>query len=108
MAREERRIPGSWKSSSGWVRITDDGHLQLELFDFSDEAGSSLGGDVAWLWTLDARHFPALFTRLPARTSQSNAALLDYLVQQHATVHKLRDWIRDLPLPLKEEFDSQA
>jgi len=107
-ARCELRIPAPWPQSSAWVRITTTGDLELELFDFSDQAGQSLGGDAAWFWTVSAADLPGLLPRLPVAAALSDESLLTALIADHPNVHALRDWLRACQIPVREDFESQA
>jgi hypothetical protein len=102
------KIRSPWPKSSAWARILTDGSLELELYDFSSEAASSLGGDVAWIWTVDAVDIPQLLSYLPAQASDGDQALLTMLILSFTDVHAIRDWIRKKQIPLREAFDSQA
>ena len=106
--RLEMKIRSPWPKSSAWARILTDGSLELELYDFSSEAESSLGGDVAWIWTVDAPDIPQLLSHLPAQASDGDQALLTMLILSFADVHAIRDWIRKNQIPLREDFDSSA
>jgi hypothetical protein len=107
-ARCEMRVPAPWPQSSAWVRLTTTGDLELELFDFSDEASNSLGGDVAWIWTVSGADLPDLLRHLPVAASLSDEAFLTSLIGTHPHIHALRDWLRARQIPLREDFDSQA
>jgi len=107
-ARFEVKIPTTWTQASARARITTEGSLELELFDFSDQAQQSMGNDVAWIWTVEAEDMPALLRALPVQAALSDQALIDALVSGHGHVHAIRDWIRAQNIPLRENFDSWA
>lgn len=107
-ARYEVKIPTTWTQSSGSARLTTEGSLELELYDFSDQAQQSMGNDVAWIWTVAAEDMPALLHMLPVEAALSDQALIDALVAAHGHVHAIRDWIRAQNIPLREDFDSWA
>ncbi len=102
------KIRSPWPKSSAWARIITDGSLELELYDFSSQAESSMGGDVAWIWTVEADDIPQLLSHLPAQAGDGDQALLTMLILSFTDVHAIRDWIRKKQIPLREDFDSQA
>jgi hypothetical protein len=88
-----------------------DGGIELELYDFSDEAQSSMGNDVAWIWKIDAAQRPRLVELLEGRTGapiRDDQTLLDALAQSFSHVHAIRDWLKEEGIPYEEKFDSWA
>lgn len=106
--RHEIKICSPWEKSSAWARVITDGSLELELYDFSSQAKSSMGGDVAWIWTVQACDMPQVLSHLPAMASESDRGLLTVLAGSFTDVYAIRDWIREKQIPLREDFDSQA
>jgi hypothetical protein len=106
--RLEIKIRSPWEKSSAWARVITDGSLELELYDFSLQAASSMGGDLAWIWTVQASDMPQVLSHLPAMASESDRGLLTVLAGSFTDVHAIRDWIREKEIPLREDFDSQA
>ncbi|MBM3761482.1 MAG: hypothetical protein FJW36_14685 [Acidobacteria bacterium] len=96
----ELKLPQRWPQTAAWLRITDAGDLELELYDCS---GESLGGDVAWIWSVSAAHFPALLRHRPPSID-----FLETLAEAKPDIRALRDWIRSLGIPVEECFESQA
>jgi hypothetical protein len=106
--RRERlscRLAAPWTGAAAWATLFDDGSLELELFDHSKEAASSLGGDVAWVYRVEAAHIPALLAALGV---ENESALLNAFVERFAHVHAVRDWLTQQRIPFQEHFDSQA
>lgn len=99
---ESVKLNSPWDGASAWARINADGALELELYDHSEQAAQSLGGDVAWIWTANA---------VQARTAlhaPDDNALLAAIKDRFAHVHAARDWFRANGVALTEIFDSQA
>ena len=97
--------------STAAATILPDGRIQLDLYDFSDEAQSSMGNDVAWYWTVEAAHKPRLTELLEKRTGttiHNDEELLASLAANFAHVHAIRDWLRENNIPFEEKFDSWA
>jgi len=100
-----RRLNAPWSGAAAWATILDNGALELELFDHSPEAASSLGGDVAWLYTVPPEHLPALMSLLDV---PDPTALLAACAERFPHIHALRDWLKQHAIPFDERFDSQA
>lgn len=99
---ESIKLKSPWPSSAAWAQITAGGALELELYDHSEQAAQSLGGDVAWIWTADAAQ---------ARTAlevADNSELLRALQERFEHVHAARDWLGANGIALAEQFDSHA
>lgn len=105
------KSPFTGDQSTAWARVLGDGGIELGLFDFSDEAQSSMGHDVAWTWTIEPAQKPRLLELLEERTGRAirdYQTLLDVLAQNFSDVHAIRAWLREKQIPFKEEFDSRA
>ena len=94
-----------WSGASAWCSITGTGALELELYDHSDEAASSLGGDVAWIWTVEPENLPRIRELLDLPPDWN---LLEALANCFPHVHAVRDWLKAQGIPFTERFDSQA
>ena len=105
----ERKMTAPWAKSAAWVRFTAAGALELELYDYSPQAQSSLGGDVAWIWRVSATEISRLYQLLAERHGQpsSHSEVLDVLATW-PNVHALRDWLRAERFSVAEEFDGSA
>lgn len=101
-----------WSKSAVWFRIhASTGDLELELFDYSPEAQSSLGGDVAWIWRVPAAELPRLRLLVERSTGSpipGSPELLGALSLRFPSVHALRDWLRAEGFVVIEEFNSSA
>lgn len=100
------RTAGTPKQSASWVRILPSGELEFEFFDYSDEASSSLGGDVAFLYRIPAQQIPLLMQVL---NIPSMDLLLSSLVQIFPSALHAGQWLKQNPtFHLTQTFDSQA
>lgn len=104
-ARLTRKIGAPWSGAAAWASVLDDGSLELELFDHSPEAASSLGGDVAWLYTVERGQLARLMNLLGV---VDEAALLAALAGRFPHIHAVRDRLKAEAIPFTERFDSQA
>lgn len=99
---ESIKLDSPWPGAAAWARINASGELELELYDYSEQAAQSLGGDVAWIWTGDAAQARG------ALGVVDDTALLAALRERFSHVHAARDWLRGNGVALRESFDSQA
>lgn len=103
--------PFRGNDSTAAATVLGDGRIQLDLYDFSDEAQSSMGNDVAWFWTVEAAHKLRLIELLEKGTGaliRDDEQLLAALASHFAHVHAIRDWLRENNIPFEEKFDSWA
>jgi len=103
--RLTRKIGAPWSGAAAWASMLDDGSLELELFDHSQEAASSLGGDVAWIYSVEPPQIVRLMTLLGVA---DEAALLAAFAERFPHIHAVRDWLKGEAIPFTEKFDSQA
>ncbi len=105
------KSPFTGEHSSATAAVLEDGRIQLDLYDFSEEAQSSMGNDVAWYWRVEAVHKPRLITLLEEHTGMpipDDKALLEAFARHFAHVHAIRDWLKEKWIPYQEIFDSWA
>ncbi len=109
--RHSVKLKSPWDHSAAWARVMVDGRIELELYDFSEEAQSHMGNDVAWIWIVAAADKPRVLELLQEQAAgliSDDVALLDALARHFAHVHAIRDWLREKQIPLEEKFDSWA
>jgi len=105
------KSPFTGTQSSASASVLEDGRIDLDLYDFSDEAQSSMGNDVAWIWRVEAVHKPRLMALLEERIGtpiRDDQAMLDAFAQSFSHVHAIRDWLKEKWIPFEEKFDSWA
>ena len=105
------KSPFTGEHSSASASMLADGRIQLDLYDFSDEAQSIMGNDVAWFWRVEAVHKPRLIALLEEQTGApipDDTALLEAFARHFPHVHAIRDWLKEKSIPYKEIFDSWA
>lgn len=107
----EIRLKGPWDKTAAWARLTPEGALELELYDYSEEAERWMGNDVAWIWRVAPADLPAArqaIARIAPRALAGDEALLAALAEDFPHVHAVRDCLRQSGVPLAEKFDSWA
>jgi hypothetical protein len=110
-ARLTVKLKGTPDRSASWIRILDDGRVEMELYDFSALADSMFGNDVAWMYHIDVSQKPRLRALLEQRTGRpvpDDQAMLDAFAASFSEVMQVRDWLRTEGVPFDEEFDSWA
>lgn len=107
----EIRLKSPWEKSSAWARLTPEGALELELYDFSEEAERWLGNDVAWIWRVAPEHVELARRAIAWKAGHPVAGdedLLAAIATHFASVHAARDWLKKSGVPVEEKFDSRA
>ncbi|MEP7364468.1 MAG: hypothetical protein ABI972_14530 [Acidobacteriota bacterium] len=94
-----------WSGAAAWASISGTGSIELELYDHSEQAAQSLGGDVAWIYTIDAAEIPRL---LELFCVPDTHALLHAFAERFDHIHQVRDYLKAIGVPFDEKFDSQA
>ena len=105
------RLRGILHQTASWARILEDGALELEFFDYSSEAHSSLGNDVAWTYRVEACEKARVCHLLAAAGGtpvEGDPAMLDAIVKMFGDTWRVRDWLKEQSIPYAETFDSWA
>ena len=84
--RHSIKLKSPWDHSSAWARVMADGRIELELYDFSEEAQSHMRNDVAWIWSVAAADKPRVVELLQENTG---AAIGDDAALLNAVAHNL-------------------
>ena len=108
---QEIRLKGPWEKTAAWARLTPGGALELELYDYSEEAARWMGNDVAWIWRVAPGDLPAARAAIAQQAPfalTGGDQLLAALAARFPHVHAVRDWLRHCGVPLEEKFDSWA
>jgi hypothetical protein len=99
------KLRGILDHTASWVRILEDGRIELEYYDYSPAAQDAFGNDVAWMYRIEAVHKPHLCALLNAHDDQT---LLDAFIRTFGDVWRIKDWMKQNGIPFDEEFDSWA
>jgi ribonuclease PH len=111
MLQVKLKSPFTGTQSTASAAVLPDGRIQLDLYDFSDEAQSSMGHDVAWTWTVEVADKPRFVELLGTKAGapiSGDEALLEALARNFEHVHAVRAWMRENQIPFEENFDSSA
>jgi hypothetical protein len=107
----ERRLGEPWPASVMWLRIADDGSLEVEHFDHSPAAHNSFGNDVAWFWKVNGGSRAVLDQALAQRTglpTDTNQLVEAAFADGFGQVTALRKWLDEPTTPVVKSFDSWA
>jgi hypothetical protein len=99
------KLKGILDGTASWVRLLEDGRVELEYFDFSPAAQDTFGNDVAWMYRIDAAHKPRLYELLGV---SDDDAMLNALAWNFGDVMLIHDWLLEKQIPFEKEFDSWA
>lgn len=101
-------MPGSVRGTSGFVRVLDNGDLEVEIYDHSDATESAYGGDVSTIYTIDRTDLHVLCERL-AIGFGGEAPTLSELPDRLTTflgVQSLIEWlVRNSGVSFKKRVD---
>ncbi|WP_429562669.1 hypothetical protein [Paraburkholderia sp. MM6662-R1] len=110
-ARPRIDLRSPWDGASAWATILEDGCIQLELCDHSEQAEATFGNDVTWDYTIPFAEKPKLIERLAKLTGRAvvgDEAILTSFAETFKHVHAIRDWLKQEKISFEESFDSWA
>ena len=113
MTAEKRvELRGVLEDTVSSASIGGDGSLVVRLFDFSTEAHSFLGRDVAFLLHVAAADKEETCKRLlheaqPAGLDRDDA-LLRAMQERFADYYEVKQWLEEQRIPFRKEFDWWA
>ena len=106
------KLRGVLAQTASSAAIADDGSLVVELYDFSDDAHTWLGNDVAFLLELDVAAKDAALVRLlggePPNGSPRDALLLELIAERFDDYYAVRQWLSDQGIPFRKTFEPWA
>jgi hypothetical protein len=114
MTTEKRvKLRGVLAQTASWATIGDDGGLVVELYDFSAEAHTWLGNDVAFLLELGATAKDAALARLlggqqPPNESERDALLLQLVAERFDDYYAVERWLNDQGISFRKQFEPWA
>ncbi len=103
-------MPGALRGTSGFVRVLDNGDIEVELYDHSQAAESAFDDDVSTIYTIDRADLKLLSERLAigfGGQPPSLAELPDRLTT-FLDIQSLIEWLvhqSDVPVRKRLDFD---
>jgi hypothetical protein len=107
--RRAAKLRGILPGTTSWVRILEDGRIEVEYYDGSAAAEDRLAGDVAWIYRISASDRLLLYELLQKHTITAvtdDRTLLDALVGTFKDAWAIRHWLKEENSPFEREFDS--
>ncbi len=107
------RLRGVLQHTASCVAIDDRGELVVELYDFSPEAHTCLGNDVAFLLHVGAAEKDHALLRLlderqPPDAADRDALVLQLLAERFADYYDVKRWFEAEGIPYRYEFEPWA
>ncbi len=103
------RLRGVLPHTASCVAIDERGGLVVELYDFSPEAHTCLGNDVAFLMHLGTAEKAHVLRRLiegrqPADAADRDALVLHLIAERFADYYDVKRWLEAEGIPYRDEF----
>jgi hypothetical protein len=114
MSADKRvKLRGVLDHTASSAEIDAAGDLVVELYDFSTDAHTWLGNDVAFLLRLDAGAKDEALARLhsgetPPGASERDDLILALLQERFSDYYDVRRWLDDQGIPYRKEFEPWA
>jgi hypothetical protein len=107
------KLRGVLANTASWAIIGDNGNLVVELYDFSADAQTWLGNDVAFLLELDVAAKDAALALLfggepPPDGSVRDALLLQLVAERFDDYYAVQQWLNDQKIPFRKQFEPWA
>jgi len=107
--RRTVKLKGILPDTTSWVRILEDGRIEVEYYDRSAGAEDHSRGDVAWMCRISASEQSHLYELLRKHTNATitdDRTMLDALVGTFEDAWAIRDWLKEGSVPFEGEFGS--
>lgn len=108
-ARRTVELKGTLPDTTSWVRILEDGRIEVEYYDRNAGAEDHFGGDVAWMYRISASEQSHLYELLQKHMNAAitdDRTMLDALVGTFKDAWAFRDWLKEKSVQFEGEFDS--
>ena len=108
-ARRTVALKGTLPDTTSWVRILEDGRIEVEYYERNAGAEDHFGGDVAWIYRISAGERSHLYERLQKHTDAAitdDRTLVNAFVNNFKDAWALRDWLKQQRIPFEQEFES--
>ena len=108
------KLRGGLPHTSSSAEIRADGSLVIEWYDFSDEAQSSMGGDVAFFVIVAPANKITVLERLTGEAAPSlcsehlDQKLLTLIQERFEDYISVKRWLEASFIPYEKDFDGHA
>lgn len=91
------------EGTTTWARITDEGMLEIESYDYSDRAQEQLGSDHTLVLRIDPGYKEIIFDQLSEPGEQHNdQGLLERLGERFEHFFELKKWLVENEIPFEK------
>jgi hypothetical protein len=115
MDKEKKRVKlkGVLENTTTSVEIMDDGSMVIEFYDFSKEAESSFGNDVAYILTVNCSEKEKVLLRLAKKQEMTDnldkdKILLRLMEEQFKDYFEIQEWLQANGIEYRKSFDPWA
>lgn len=101
-------------STATWVKLSPDGTLLVEFYDYSQQAQSSFGNDVAYVLTVQPPETLKLWSLFidveerPATTLPDAILFLQRLQERFESYFEIKRWFDENNIAYQRTFDTWA
>jgi hypothetical protein len=105
------KLRGKLKGTASWVEIKADGGLQLEFFDYSEDAQAIFGHDIAYLIQVSAEEKQQVLAYLNIHQDELahlDVLLLERIEERFVDYFECKEWLDAHGVSYQKEFDAMA
>jgi hypothetical protein len=105
------KLRGKLKGTASWVEIKANGGLQLEFFDYSEDAQAIFGHDIAYLIQISEHEKSQVMAFLNIHEKElahPDLLLLERIEESFADYFECKEWLDAHGVSYQKEFDSMA
>ena len=106
----KRKLRGKLKGTASWIEIRADGGMQLEFFDYSEDAQAIFGHDIAYLIQVSAHEKRRVmaFLNIHGALMHPDHLLLERIEESFVDYFECKEWLDAHGIAYQKEFDSMA
>lgn len=114
MAARSVKLRGGLPHTASSAEIRADGSLVIEWYDFSPQAQSSMGGDVAFFVIVAPVNKIAVLERLtgewapPLCSDHLDQRILKLIQERFEDYVSVKRWLEESGIPFEKDFDGRA
>ena len=98
---EKSKLSGGPEKTTTWIWLQD-GHLKVEYYDFSDEAHTFFGNDIAWTITV------LEMEKLLSTVNKDSETLIPWMEQYFRSYFGIKQWLEENGIEFSIERESWA
>jgi hypothetical protein len=105
------KLRGKLKGTASWVEIKPNGGLQLEFFDYSEDAQAIFGHDIAYLIQVSEQEKSQVMAFLNIHENElahPDVLLLERIEESFEDYFECKEWLDAHGVSYQKEFDAMA